>query len=190
MELKDLVYCCITILSLLWAVSSFFITMTKTRENEKLKLYQDKKIHISKSLFEYEFDSCKKLMGLLELMIDANCQMFPHLNREYGDKEKEKERRLSLYRNSNETRNAFIVALGEARPFIDDSLYDGFNNLQQKCWHQIVYFEDFKINDRTDEYINSDRSDYRNCFKYQDELQADYEKVSLLVKTHFKAMAE
>ena len=91
MELKDLVYCCITILSLLWAVSSLFITMTKTRENEKLKLYQDKKIHISKSLFEYEFDSCKKLMGLLELMIDANCQMFPHLNREYGDKEKEKD---------------------------------------------------------------------------------------------------
>lgn len=96
MDLKDWIYSIITIISLVWAISSFFISVRKTRENESLKLALDKKQHIAKSLFEYEFESCKRLMGLLELMVDTNGQLFPHFSKPYLNPEKEKERLFSI----------------------------------------------------------------------------------------------
>ena len=96
MDLKDWIYSIITIISLVWAISSFFISVRKTRENESLKLALDKKQHIAKSLFEYEFESCKRLMGLLELMVDTNGQLFPHFSKPFLNPEKEKGS-VSLY---------------------------------------------------------------------------------------------
>ena len=190
MDLKDWIYSIITIISLVWAISSFFISVRKTRENESLKLALDKKQHIAKSLFEYEFESCKRLMGLLELMVDTNGQLFPHFSKPYLNPEKEKERLFSIYSNSLEARKNFLIALGESRPFIDEALFKEFSNIQEKCIHQIFDFEIYKLDEVSDENIKDDRSGYRDCFKKQDELFEAYEKLSLHVRDYFLKMVK
>ena len=174
----------VSIASIIWAIVSSNKASKETKENERLRTELNQKTHIKDSLFDYEFKSYIRLMGLSNSMLDSNLQLFPHISRPLIDKNEEYKRKVELYKNSIESRNKFVLALGETRPFIDENIYKLFSDFQANCMTQIILFEDFKLSERYLDNRKEEKEEFRNAFTNQDLLVDKYNEISLYIKNH------
>lgn len=174
----------VSIVSIIWAIVSSNKASKETKENEKLRTELSQKTHIRESLFDFEFKSYIRLMGLLNSMLDCNLQLFPHISRKIEDEDEEYKRKTNLWRNSIESRNKFILALGETRPFIDEEIYKRLSEIQADCMTQIVLYEDFMLSERHMDFRKEEKEEFNKAFKNQERLVDKCNEISLYIKGH------
>jgi hypothetical protein len=185
----DIIAVIISSLTLLWTFISFFLLHKQSKEIQQLQAKYDRTNYMSQVQFDIEIETYKKLSVTFHKLYFSIHSLFPNgLDRATPfDEEKKIEYRKKIYEDAVKAYNGYIEVLFANRPFIDENIYKGFDELRDKARLQIAWFPDLMIFKR-DTYIKEYAEEETQCWKRTSEIEKEKDELLKLVREHLKSI--
>ena len=155
------------------------------KELEKYKASIENKTHMSKTKFDAEFLMYRELSQVFAVLVKECTQLFPTFTKDARDTyEKYKlihDRCVDVIVSAQDKLNA-------CAPFISESVFQGYDELEKLCKTQLSDFQDFRLRPDAEDYRRDCAEAYRETYKRTREIQEKYRDISTTLRTYINSI--
>lgn len=172
-------------------VNSIFLYFQNKRQHkldkqfEKYKARIDKKTYMSRTKFDAEFSMYRELSQIFAQLVKEIYQLFPTFTKDSRtDYDTYKER-------YDKCVDVIVLAqdkLNSCAPFISNTIYDDYKNIEDLCKIQLSDFQDFRLRPDAEEFRKDCKDEYHKTYKRTREIQEAYETGSNNLRAYINSI--
>ena len=155
------------------------------KELEKYKANMENKTHMSKTKFDAEFLMYRELSQEFGVLVKECTQLFPIFTKDVRDT-------YEKYKPIHDRCVDAIVSaqdkLNACAPFISESIFQGYGEIEKLCKIQLSDFQDFRLRPDAEDYIKNRSESYWNTYERTEEIQEKYRAISTNLRNYINSI--
>lgn len=155
------------------------------KELEKYKAGIENKTYMCKTKFDAEFSMYRELSETFALLVKECSQLFPTFTKDARD---DYEKYKAIH---DKCVDVIVIAqdkLNACAPFIADSIFQGYNELEEMCKNQLSDFQDFRLRPDAESYRADCKEAYSETYKRTRSIQEKYRNISTDLRTYIDSI--
>ena len=155
------------------------------KELEKYKAGIANKTYMSKTKFDTEFLMYRELSQTFAILVKECSQLFPTFTKDVRND-------YNIYKSIyNKCVNVIVNAqdkLNSCAPFISDSIFQAYMELEKLCKKQLNDFEYFRLQLNAKDYIEECLKEYRAAYKRTRIINDNYRQISTDLRKYIESI--
>lgn len=176
------------VLSVLNAIWLYFQNEKQHKFNKQLEKYKagiENKTYMCKTKFDAEFSMYRELSQTFAILVKECSQLFPTFTKDARD---DYEKYKTIH---DKCVDAIVIAqdkLNSCAPFISDSVFQDYSELEELCKSQLSDFQDFRLRPDAENYRKDCKDAYIEAYKRTRNIQDKYRSVSTNLRTYIDSI--